>query len=113
MDKYYKKFKERYNNDPVFRKNVNDRMNRNYMNRYNTDPVFRDKEIARVGKMNKKNKSWVKAYRKKRLGKPETIKELCKIYGFSDDVAEAIALDGEKLDAKLKISEVKDEKTIE
>ena len=44
----------------------------------------------------------VKAKQRVGKGNPERLKELCLEYGFSDDIAEAIALDGIVLDKKMK-----------
>jgi len=44
----------------------------------------------------------VKAKRRLGKGNPERLKEICLEYDFSDDIAEAIALDGIVLDKKMK-----------
>lgn len=37
----------------------------------------------------------------KKIGHPDKIKQLCKIYGFDDNISKIIALDGEMLDKEL------------
>ena len=44
----------------------------------------------------------IKAKRRLGKGNPERLKEICLEYDFSDDIAEAIALDGIVLDKKMK-----------
>jgi len=89
-----KKYQKKYNQRPE----VRERERKRFKEKYHTDEAFRKRVID-------SHKRWQKKHRLLfgNLGDPEVIKELCKDFGFSDDVAEAIALDGILLDKKLGI----------
>jgi len=66
--------------------------------KYKTDKSFREK-------IKKRNREWCRStdyYGRKRRGNPEVIKDICLKYGLSKEVANAIAMNGEVLDLKMK-----------
>ena len=77
---------ERKNDE--YRKNYNNRIRE----RYAADPEFRKYKME----MNRRYRKKIKGMNK--LGDKKTIKKICKDFGIGDDVADAIALDGDVLD---------------
>ena len=90
--KYYQRNREKI---LAYNKKHRKEINRKAMERYRTDPEFRARRKESMRKTRKK------AYQKQKLGDYDKIKEICKLHGFSDDVCEAIALNGNVLDKKL------------
>jgi hypothetical protein len=81
------------------RPEVKEKTNKQVKNRYNTDAAYRNKR-------KKVMRRWQSEHSSLGLGDPENIKAICKEFGFSDEVAEAIALDGDMLEKKLKEKKV-------
>jgi len=102
---YYQKNKEKnreqvriYARKYSKRPEVREQRRKHFNEKYQTDEVFRRRILNNIAKYREK------CQQQRKLGRPEIIKELCKDYGLSDDVAEAIALDGVLLDKKLGIN---------
>lgn len=94
--RYYQKNREKilaYNKE--YNKKHRKEINRKAMEKYRTDPEYRARRKESMREYHKK------AYQKQKLGDYDKIKEICKQHGFSDDVCEAIALNGNVLDKKL------------
>jgi len=99
---YYQKNKEKnhekrkaYAREYWKRPKVRERKRKHFNEKYHTDEAFKRRVLNNIAKYHKK------CQLTRRLGRPEVIKEMCKDYGLSDEVSEAIALDGVLLDKKL------------
>jgi hypothetical protein len=63
----------------------------------------KEKISEQYKKYYQKKRKWLRLRKGvNKLGNPKKIKQICKIYDISDEVANVIALDGELLDDKLK-----------
>ena len=83
------------NNEYEKRPEVRKRTNEYNKKRYHSDETYRQKTLERSKKYQKKHCCLG-------LGDPKLIKEMCKDFGFSDKVCDAIALDGKVLDDLIK-----------
>ena len=76
---------------------------KNKMKKYRRKHYLKNrKKILEQHRQKRKDGYYKELYRKKKLGDPIKIKNLCLEHGFSDDIAEAIALNGIILDKKMK-----------
>ena len=75
---------------------------------YTQQPMYREyrrkyyKEYRQRPKYKKYNREYQREYNKKRRNDPKKIRNVCLDLGYSEDIADAIALDGIILDDKMK-----------
>jgi hypothetical protein len=68
--------------------------------RWGTDPVFRERRLKSIKKY-RANKG-KELYLKRKLGNPEKIKNICLEHGLSEEISDAIAVDGVVLETVMK-----------
>jgi len=91
----YREKHKKYNNKYRKRPEVKKRINEKAKERYHSDEKFRQARL-------KSTKKYQRKHCRLGLGNPKRIKEICKDFGFSEEVCNAIALDGIVLDEVMK-----------